>query len=116
MVMDRWIRDNELSIWAASGVGLRRLLKPLVTMGLVLAFIIAMFALFIAPGADVKAKSTQAGRSRACNGVGNHPGVFNEAQNGQAVYYVEEVGLQDNTLRNIFVYGDSSEKRGRSGC
>ena len=112
MVMDRWIRDNELSIWAASGVGLRRFLKPLVIMGLVLASIIAMFALFIAPGADVKAKTLmQEGLERAMVSAIT-PGVFNEAQNGQAVYYVEEVGLQDNTLRNIFVYGTAQKREG----
>jgi len=112
MVMDRWIRDNELSIWAASGVGLRRFLKPLVIMGLVLATIIAMFALFIAPGADVKAKTLkQQGLERAMVSAIT-PGVFNEAQNGQAVYYVEEVGLDDNTLRNIFTYGEAQQREG----
>ena len=112
MVMDRWIRDNELSIWAASGVGLRRFLKPLVVMGLVLATIIAMFALFIAPGADVKAKTLkQQGLERAMVSAIT-PGVFNEAQNGQAVYYVEEVGLDDNTLRNIFTYGEAQQREG----
>jgi lipopolysaccharide export system permease protein len=112
MVMDRWIRDNELSVWAASGVGLRRLLKPLVTMGLVLALIIAMFALFIAPGADVKAKTLkQEGLERAMVSAIS-PGVFNEAQNGQSVYYVEEVGLEDNTLRNIFTYGKAQQREG----
>jgi len=112
MVMDRWIRDNELTIWAASSVGLRRLLKPLIVMGLVLASVIAMFALFIAPGADVKAKTLkQEGLERAMVSAIT-PGIFNEAQNGQAVYYVEDVGLDDNTLRNIFVYGEAQKREG----
>ncbi len=112
MVMDRWIRENELTIWAASGVGLKRFLKPLVAMGLVLAFIIAMFALFIAPGADVKAKTLkQEGLERAMVSAIT-PGVFNEAHSGQAVYYVEEVGLNDNTLRNIFTYGEAQHREG----
>lgn len=112
MVMDRWIRENELSIWAASGVGLKRLLRPLVIMGLVLASVIAMFALFIAPGADVKAKQLKSqGLERAMVSAIT-PGVFNEAQNGQAVYYVEEVGYDDNTLRNIFTYGEAQQREG----
>ncbi|MCK5360909.1 MAG: LPS export ABC transporter permease LptF [Gammaproteobacteria bacterium] len=112
MVMDRWIRDNELSIWAASGIGLRRFLRPLIIMGVVLAIIIAMFALFIAPGADVKAKILkQQGLERAMVSAIT-PGVFNEAHNGQAVYYVEEVGLKDNTLRNIFTYGEAQQREG----
>ena len=112
MVMDRWIRDNELSIWAASGMGLKRFMKPLLTMAFVLALIIGMFALFIAPGADVKAKQLkQEGLERAMVSVVT-PGVFNEAQNGQAVYYVEDVGLKDNTLRNIFAYGEAQQREG----
>lgn len=112
MVMDRWIRDNELSIWAASGMGLKRFMKPLLTMAFVLALIIGMFALFIAPGADVKAKQLkQEGLERAMVSAVT-PGVFNEAQNGQAVYYVEDVGLKDNTLRNIFAYGEAQQREG----
>lgn len=112
MVMDRWIRDNELSIWAASGVGLRRLLKPMVTMGAVLALIIGMFALYIAPKADVHAEDLKAeGLERAMVSA-IAPGVFNEAMDGQAVYYAEEVGLKDNTLRNIFTYGEAQNREG----
>ena len=112
MVMDRWIRDNELSIWAASGMGLKRFMRPLLTMAFVLALIIGMFALFIAPGADVKAKQLkQEGLERAMVSAVT-PGVFNEAQNGQAVYYVEDVGLKDNTLRNIFAYGEAQQREG----
>lgn len=112
MVMDRLIRENELSIWAASGVGLMRFLKPLLIMGVVLSSIIAMLALYIAPEADVKAKALkQEGIERAMV-TAVSPGVFNEVKNGQAVYYVEDVGIKDNTLRGIFTYGINQQREG----
>lgn len=112
MVMDRWIRENELVIWAASGVGLTRLLKPLMTMALILAVIIALFALWIAPLADLKAKDLkQQGIERAMV-TAITPGVFSEIRKGEAVYYVEEVGLEDNTLRNIFIHGKNQKREG----
>lgn len=112
MVMDRLIRENELSIWAASGVGLMRFLKPLLIMGVVLSCIIAMLALYIAPEADVKAKALkQEGIERAMV-TAVPPGVFNEVKNGQAVYYVEDVGIKDNTLRGIFTYGINQQREG----
>ena len=112
MVMDRMIRENELAVWTASGVGLMRFLRPLLVMGVVLGSVIAMLALFIAPHADVKAKELkQEGLERAMVSAVT-PGVFNEVQKGQGVYYVEEVGADDNTLRGIFTYGFNQQREG----
>lgn len=112
MVMDRLIRENELSVWAASGVGLTRFLKPLLIMGFVLSILIAMLALYIAPEADVVAKELkQQGLERAMVSA-VAPGVFNEVHKGQAVYYVEDVGTKDNTLHGIFTYGINQQREG----
>ena len=112
MVMYRMIRENELSIWAASGIGLMRFLRPLLVMGGVLAFVIGMLSLYLAPEADVKAKSLKEEGLERAMVTAVTPGVFNEVSNGKAVYYVEDVGIDDNTLRGIFTYGINQQREG----
>jgi lipopolysaccharide export system permease protein len=84
----------------------------MLVMGSVLAVIIGMFALYIAPEADVHAKQLKAEGIERAMVSAITPGVFNEALDGKAVYYAEEVGLDDNTLRNIFTYGEAQNREG----
>ena len=49
MVIARWIRDNELTVIAAAGIGLRNFLRPLAVIAAVAAGVSALFALYISP-------------------------------------------------------------------
>ena len=49
MVLGRWSRDNEMAVLAASGVGLRQFLRPVLVLGVTAAVLVGGFSLYLSP-------------------------------------------------------------------
>jgi lipopolysaccharide export system permease protein len=105
MVMNRWVRDNELTVLYACGVGLRRLLRPTLWLAGGLTLIVAAFSFVLTPmSVEYETRIMEESKQRTeISGV--VPGVFADRP-GAGVYYVEKLGKEDEaSLINIFVYG-----------
>ncbi len=101
LTMARWYRDNEVTVLAACGVGLARLLRPTMVWTSAVAALVAAIAFYLAPMAalllhKVKVENTSA------YAAGVIPGRFNHTRNGRAIFYVDRVG-SSGRLHDIFV-------------
>ncbi len=112
MVMGRWIKDNEMTVLAACGVGLGRLLRPVLALVVVVSVTVGLFSMFLAPLADRNEQTIIEESKRQSQVSGVTPGVFNEVKGGKGVYYVEQLGFNENAVVNVFAYGQSFKREG----
>ena len=111
LVLGRWIRDNELTVISACGVGMAQFMKPLLVLFLIIGTTIGAFSLYIAPlsvqaGHDITLKY----RSRS-EVTGIVPGVFNELRGGNGVYFVGHNDV-NGKFQEIFVYSSDEKEEG----
>jgi len=110
MVLARWNRDNELTVLAACGIGLRRLLPPMLTVMIAVGVLVALFSLYLSPLAVRTAGKIEQEFKQRHEVTGVIPGVFMETRRGTGVYYVERFNREENVYENVFVYGSDPEK------
>jgi lipopolysaccharide export system permease protein len=112
LVTGRWIRDNELTVISACGIGMVQFLKPAMVLFLIIGCMVALFSLYLSPlSAEVSQSISRELRSRTeVSGV--IPGVFTETRDGNGVYFVESYDKTTDTYRDIFVYDGSGVEEG----
>jgi len=110
MVLGRWNRDNEMSVWAACGVGLTNFLRPMLYIVLIIGTLVATFSLYLAPLSVRVSKSLELEYSKHNDISGVVPGVFEETRGGSGIYFVEHFSQELNRYQNVFVY-HSTPKR-----
>ena len=98
LVLGRWSRQNELTIMAASGLGLSHLLRPVGFLILVGALIVGSFSMVVGPMAVRSVGAIEHELKSRTDIVGVSPGVFMETQAGRAVYFVEQLNKEKNKL------------------
>ena len=87
-VLGRWLRDHELTVIAACGIGAGRLLRPAALLFALIGGAAALFSLYLSPLAAEAARAiVHDARSRA-DIAGLLPGVFTEGRDG-SVYFIE---------------------------
>jgi lipopolysaccharide export system permease protein len=112
LTLSRWYRDSEMTVLSACGVSLLQLLRPVLGMALVVAAFVGVLAMVFTPlatGQIEKVKKLGVSRGEFSS---ISPGVFNESQSGQRIFYAESIDERGGTLRNVFVSGIKAEKRG----
>lgn len=112
MALGRWYRDNEMTVLAACGVGLWRILRPLLVVALGFVLVVGLFSFYLGPlsAAVVGKIRNQSSTQQDLGSV--TPGVFNKLAGAGGAVYVEEVDRDNSTVTNVFV---SSQQQGRQG-
>lgn len=112
LVMGRWIRDNELTVISACGIGMYQFLKPALALFAVVGAMTAAFSLYLSPlSAEASRGFLHELRARA-EISGALPGVFTDTRDGAGVYFFEGYDPQSGALRDLFVYdGGAAEDR-----
>lgn len=112
LVMGRWIRDNELTVISACGIGMRQFLRPVMILFLLVGSMVALFSLYLSPlSAEIGQGKEHEYRNRT-DVTGILPGVFTETRNGEGVYFVERYDAETDTFRDIFIYNGSDSEEG----
>ena len=110
LVMGRWIRDNELTVISACGIGMSDFLKPAMALFAVVGTIVALFALYLSPLSAEVGRSLEYEFRTRTDATGITPGVFTQTRGGTGVYFVEDYDKDTDTFRNIFVYNGGEEE------
>lgn len=111
MVLGRMYRDNEMTILAASGVGLSRTFRSIIILAVPLSLVTAIFSMKVLPWSNLKTQEIMAFEERSADIRGISAGRFNEYSRGDLVFYVEEIKA-DKTMHNIFVQNRQHGKLG----
>ena len=112
LVMGRWVRDNELTVISACGIGMRQFVRPMLVLFAVVGTMVALFSMYLSPlSAEITHGKEYEYRNRT-DISGILPGVFTETRGGTGVYFVERYDAETDTFRDIFVYNGNDDEEG----
>jgi len=112
ITLTRWFKDSEMVIWFSSGLGLSRLIKPIIILSLPIIILITALSFYISPWAVHKAEEFKKGLKSRDELATITPGVFKESQSANRIFYVEGFSGLGNIVKNIFVQSVQNGKVG----
>ncbi len=115
VTLGRMYRDSEMVIWFASGVGLRRFVRPVLRTTWPVLLVIALLTLFVVPWGSrsgTELRDRYAARSDLSRVT---PGVFQQSSDGSRVFFIERdpqaAGAEAPAIaRNVFVLAAAGER------
>ncbi len=111
LVVTRAYQDSEMVVWFASGLSLRRWIKPVLACALPLVTLIAVLSMVVSPWAN-KQKDDVRNRYEKREDIAKvSPGKFQESATSGRVLFVETVSGDLTRVQNIFIH---HLKNGRS--
>ncbi len=102
LALGRLYRDSEMVALAACGVGPVTLYRPLLALAGVVALLLALLALEVAPRTAALGYELRAQAEAATDIGGVVAGRFQEAREGQLIFYAERVS-GGQAMENVFV-------------
>ncbi len=102
MVLGRMHRDHEMAALLSTGFGLGRLFRAVFMLSIPLFLVAGGMAFFAAPWAEATVEQMIHRDSQSVELRGLRAGQFSEYQQGDLVFYVEDV-TEQKQLRHIFV-------------
>ena len=99
----RLYRESEMAVFAASGLPVTGLLRPLLLFAVPLTLAMALISFWLAPAAVRQAQSLQQQASRSLIVAGLEPGRFVELPNNDGVMYVEAMNADGTQFKKMFV-------------
>jgi lipopolysaccharide export system permease protein len=112
MTLTRSYRDSEMVVWFASGVGLTRWIRPVLTFALPLVLTTALLSLVVSPWAFSRAEEVRRVIENREDIAAIMPGVFRESSRAERVYFVEEIEGAANMVANVFVSSTQHQRLG----
>jgi len=105
----RLYRESEMAVFAASGLPMTGLLRPLTLLAVPLAAAMALIAFWLAPAAVRLSQSLVLQANRSLIIAGLEPGRFVELPNNDGVMYVEAMNEDGTKFKKMFVASERTE-------
>lgn len=108
--LGRMYKDSEITVMAACGIGLPRILRGVFMASLVLALLMTAMAFWVAPWAE-RMHYQLRGEAKVESEIKLiAPGRFHEIRGGQGVFYIEGMSDDKSSMRNVFVHLEDQGK------
>jgi lipopolysaccharide export system permease protein len=91
LTFSRWYRDSEMAVLAACGVGLVRLLKPVLLLSAAIALIVTWVAFYLTPLSSRALEEVKNDSAQRSGYSGVSPGAFTDAGPDGRILYAESV-------------------------
>jgi len=99
----RLYRESEMAVFAASGLSITGLVRPLLLLAVPLMFVMALISFWLAPAAVRQSQTLQEEASRSLIVAGLEPGRFVELPNNDGVMYVGEMSDDGTHFKKMFI-------------
>jgi lipopolysaccharide export system permease protein len=99
----RSYRDSEMVVWFASGMSLRRWIRPVLSFGLPIMALVAVLALVVTPWAAMKRTEFVERFQKREDLKRVAPGQFRESSSSDRVFFVERSTAGATVVQNVFV-------------
>ena len=103
LTLSRWYRDSEMTVLAASGVGLPQLLRPVTVLALLFAVGVGATSFYLSPLANRQIEKIKDESTRRPSLIGIAPGVFSEFPGRGLIVYTEHVDSDSGVLQHVFI-------------
>ncbi len=108
----RSYRDSEMVVWFASGMSLRRWIRPVLGFGLPVMLAVALLSLYVGPWAALKRTEFVERFQKREDLKRVAPGQFRESSSADRVFFVERSTAGATVVQNVFV--SSNDGKGSS--
>lgn len=103
-VLTRYWRDSEMAVWLASGLALRRWIKPILQFAVPFAVLVAAVSMWIQPWAELRSREFAEMLKQKQELSLIEPGVFREmGKHHPRIYFIESFDADTGRARNLFV-------------
>lgn len=99
----RLYRESEMAVFAASGLSVAGLVRPLLLLAVPLTVVMALISFWLAPAAVRQSQVLQEEASRSLIVAGLEPGRFVELPNNDGVMYVDTMSGDGTTFKKMFI-------------
>ncbi|MEW7851414.1 LPS export ABC transporter permease LptF [Massilia aurea] len=99
----RSYRDSEMVVWFASGQSLLAWIRPVLTLGLPMVFVVAALSLVVTPWAKMKSAEFVERFQKREDLQRVAPGQFRESSSNDRVFFVERSAEGTTVVQNVFV-------------
>ena len=99
----RLYRESEMAVFAASGLSVVGLVRPLLLIGVPLTMIMATISFVLAPAAVRQSQTLQEEASRSLILAGLEPGRFVELPKNDGVMYVDTMNSDGTQFKKMFI-------------
>ena len=106
----RLYRESEMAVFAASGLALTGLLRPLLLLAVPLMIVMALISFWFAPAAVRTSQTLLQEASKSLIIAGLEPGRFVELPNHDGVMYVDSMNSDGTSFKKMFVASERSNK------
>lgn len=103
ITINRYCKDQEFSIWLASGISPFYWLRQVTYFVIPMTLICAICTMFITPWATAKSQEYANYLTKQRTNILISPGVFKENNSGDQVFYLEKYSIAPSYAENIFV-------------
>lgn len=111
LTLGRLYRDSEMTTFMACGVGPMQVYRPLLAIAAVLAVVLALLALQVAPWAAHMSDLIRSYGQHNAQVGSFEPGSFKQDQQGRGVLYAAGVSDHGRELQNVFMAGPNGERQ-----
>ncbi len=101
--LGRMYRDSEMVIWFASGVGLRRFIRPVLRTCYPVMVVSALLLLIVWPWGHRSSQELRDRYQQRSDLARVTPGVFQRSSDGRRVFFVERESIDGVNARNVFI-------------
>jgi lipopolysaccharide export system permease protein len=101
--LSRMYRDSEMVVWFASGVSLRRFVRPVLRTAWPVLLVVGLLALFVWPWVNQQKVELQERFERRSDLARVAPGQFQSSADGSRVFFIERDDDEGRTGRNVFI-------------
>ncbi len=109
----RLYRDSEMAVFAASGLSITGLLRPLLLLALPVFIMLSLISFWLAPGAVRLSQKLLQEASRSLVVAGLEPGRFVELPGREGVIYVGGMSADGTHFQHMFVESERTDKEGK---
>ena len=110
----RLYRESEMAVFAASGLSVAGLVRPLLLLSVPLTLIMAVISFWLAPAAVRQSQTLQEEASRSLIVAGLEPGRFVELPNNDGVMYVDAMNADGTKFKKMFVASERSNDENKT--
>lgn len=102
--LGRLYKDSEITAMEACGISAPLLMRYVLYIALVVAFVVALLSLWVKPMAEQRHFDIKKEAQKESEFGLLEPGRFHEIRDGKGVFYVESFEGSPRKMRNVFVY------------
>jgi lipopolysaccharide export system permease protein len=103
LTLGRMYRDSEVTVWLASGIGLKRFVAPILTVGTPVLLTVAALTLWILPWTNQQSAQIRARYENRSDLSRVAPGQFQTSRDGSRVFFIDRDTQDEGMGRNVFI-------------